>query len=191
MQINMRNYYTLNGQVTLNEINNIINLFELDNLFVLMIEDHEVNVGIYKNKRLIFSKDKSLKKFLQELRLFNESIELKFIRISDDKYYYRLITNEEANKSQIIMYDTYEEKYMLNGSRVINHVENQGITFSSLTEDSGLFLTIPFKLDKGNLRIYVNVINYINYSNEGLMEFVDSRLEGFYLNKNQKLRVGE
>ena len=191
MQINMRNYYTLNGQVTLNEINNIIKLFELDNLFVLMIEDHEVNVGIYKNKRLIFSKDKSLKKFLQELRLFNESIELKFIRISDDKYYYRLITNEEANKSQIIMYDTYEEKYMLNGSRVINHVENQGITFSSLTEDSGLLLTLPFKLDKGNLRIYVNVINYINYSNEGLTEFVDSRLEGFYLNKNLKLRVGE
>ena len=191
MQINMRNYYTLNGQVTLNEINNIINLFELDNLFVLMIEDHEVNVGIYKNKRFIFSKDKSLKKFLQELRLFNESIELKFIRISDDKYYYRLITNEEANKSQIIMYDTYEKKYMLNGSRVINHVENQGITFSSLTEDSGLLLTLPFKLDKGNLRIYVNVINYINYSNEGLMEFVDSRLEGFYLNKNLKLRVGE
>jgi len=191
MEINMNKYYTLNGQVTFNEIQNIIDLFKLDDMLILMIEDHEVSVGYYHNKDYIFSIDKTISVYLQELRLFNDNKELKIIKVSDNKYYYRLITNEEFNESHVIKYDVYEDKYLLNGSRVVKGSENKGIYFSSLTEDSGVYLTIPFKLGKGNVNIYVNVINYINYNEEGLMEFVDSRLEGFYLNKEHKLRVGE
>lgn len=190
MGISIKNYYILNGQANLDEIKSIVDLFGLNRMLVQMIEDHEVNVGIYQNKEFIFEKDKSINKYLQELRLFDDDSELKFIRLDENKYCYRFISNNKFEKAKEIKYDIYEDFYLLNGSRVVKNSENKGVIFSSLTEDSGVYLTLPFKLDKGNINIFVNVINYISFNSQGLMEFVDSRLEGFYLNEI-KLRVGE
>lgn len=188
--INFRDYYVLRGITTLEGILPLISSLVKTDVNVIMYEDHGVSIGLYRDGVFIFESDKPLTKFLQEIRLFNENCELKFIRISENQYIYRFISDENIAVAEVVQYDTISSntQYLLYGTRVEKYTENKGVTFTHLTETSGVKVVLPFKLDNVNNNLAIGVINYISYDDEGIMYFVDNRLTNFYFNNKSLLR---
>jgi len=188
--INLRDYYVMRGTTSIEGILPLIKSIIKDDVNVIMYEDHGVSIGLYRNQEFIFESERPITKFLQELRLFNEKCELKFIRTSENQYIYRFISDDKIPEAEVVQYDTVKEnpKYLLYGTRVEKYTENKGVTFTHLTEASGVKVTLPYKLDEVNDDLQIEVINYISYSDDGIMYFVDNRLTNFYYKDKVLLR---
>jgi len=126
--------------------------------------DFGIRWAKFDKGEFIFHKNESLEiQFLQEARIFTEKKEMFLRRNTKDNFFCRLRVDEEG-----------QEKDVIETHQILLGKSNGGDVFSELVEDSGSAGFVPVSIAKEK-RAYIKTINYIDYADDMLTGFVDSR----------------
>ncbi len=163
--------------------------------YVVFYFDYGIRFGVQNGDKIFFQEgpaeiEKLQLDYLQLARFFDKNMELKIWRDGERKHHYRSYHDSPDNggKTEIV-----EAKQILWGTRAcsttmdvpdsftINDKTFSQIYWINLTEDRGTELVIPFhepfnipeKTD--HPRLAVKTYNYIDYLENGLATYVDSR----------------
>jgi|GEM_PF-1028713 len=148
-------------------------------LFVLAYFSDSVRVGYYKDNKIHFYKDAEIDtKKLEEIRIFNEKLELRLVRNGIDdglRTFIGRIINDSIccdckdliDKDEFI----YDEKFLVYGRGIESSKADNWI---KVKEDRGGELWLPLEHME-----WLGVRNYLKYDDDGL-KFVGNRLLGFY-----------
>jgi len=156
--------------------------FGAERSFIVAYLDYKVLIGTYENDDYNFYENEAIEaKYIQRLRVFNESKELHLWRTSEGLKG-RLRMDSEENGSEVV--DAYQ---VLFGTRS----EPSG-NYTKISEERGTELFLPFhdleidvKKEK-RIRIAVKTRNYIDYNNVFQATYIDCRFMGFHLWNIQK-----
>ena len=148
-------------------------------LFVLAYFSDSVKVGFYKDKRIHFYEEAEIDtKKLEEIRIFNEKMELRLVRneIIGDM---RTFIGRSIYEKNISYFDEdfieqdnfiYDERFLVYGrGNKSSNINN----WTMVREDRGGELWLPLEGIK-----WLGVRNYLEYKDE--LKFVGNRLLGFY-----------
>ena len=144
--------------------------------FVVAFLDYKVLIGTYEDSKYNFHENENIEsKYIQRLRVFNETEELHLWRTSEGLKG-RLRIDSEGNESYVV--DAYQ---VLFGTRS----EPSG-NYTRISEERGTELFLPFqdlevyvkKEKKG--RISIKTRNYIDYNSMFQATYIDCRFMGFY-----------
>jgi len=155
-----------------------------DNGFIIIYLDYKVLIRKYGNGKIILlnGEENFEPKFIQKLRLFNETQEF-YIWKTEDKYKGRMRIDEEGEETDVI-----EANQVLFGTK--GEVKD-GKTI--ITEERGTEITLPFEIngiDTKENRVKIKTINYIGYNEHGQAGYADNRFAGFTFGKENK-SIGE
>lgn len=150
--------------------------------FIVAYLDYKVLIGTYEDGNYNFHKKETVEsKYIQRLRVFNETKELHLWRTAEGLKG-RLRIDSEGNESYVV--DAYQ---VLFGTRS----EPSG-NYTRISEERGTELFLPFqdlevdvKKEKKS-RTAVKTRNYIDYNNVFQATYIDCRFVGFYLWNIQK-----
>jgi len=150
--------------------------FGSERSFIVAYLDYKVLIGTYENGNCHFHENETIDpKYIQRLRVFNETKELYLWRTSKGLKG-RLRIDSEGNGTEVV--DAYQ---VLFGTRS----EPSG-NYTRISEERGTVLFLPFqdleidvKKEKKD-RIAVKTRNYIDYNNVFQATYIDCRLMGFY-----------
>jgi len=121
-------------------------------------------------------------KFIQKMRLFNQSKELYIWRNSENVFLGRLRIDKTGEETDVI--DAWQALY---GTKCEPKAEG-----TLLTEDRGTNLVVPFSnITENNLPIRIHTRNYIGYNELGQAGYEDCRFVGFTNKKDKKPLGGE
>jgi len=149
-------------------VQTIHNLFHGDGWVVCYL-DYKVLIGKYESGSLVFYAGEQFDPlYLQQLRVFNESLELLMLRNASGQFNYRLKSDEEGGEEYI------EAKQILWGTR-IEKLDNDWIR---LSEDRGTELIMP-RPQQPNDRIKLLTRNYIGFNEVGQAGYIDCRFVKF------------
>ena len=156
-----------------------------------------IRFAIWDGKEFL-SKDKLENKhfdYLQLARIFDKDQEMKAWR-HDDQWRYRILAGKGAdldpNKNDENDFNAVKAQQVLWGTKTEGPVtpigtftingESQEFFWHQLTEDRGIKLVVPFpqrdlilRKEEPQKRLAVTTYNYIDYLNNGLATYVDSR----------------
>ncbi len=144
--------------------------------------DYRVLIGTYENGNCNFHENKTIDpKYIQRLRVFNETKELHLWRTREDLKG-RLRMDSEGNGSDVV--DAYQ---ILFGT-----LSEPSGNYTRISEERGTELFLPFqdleidvKKEK-EARIAVKIRNYIGYNSVFQATYKDCRFIGFYFWNTQK-----
>lgn len=165
--------------------NEFVSLFErffLENIdsFIVAWLDYKVVFGIFANSSLSFFDDIKLdKKFIQKIRIFNESKELMIWRNQDGfKGRFRQDYFKEGNCDVIVAYQK------LFGTKIIKKQSND--KFTTITEeDRGTTITLPMTGIEADEKDYIDpgvclkIHNYVDKNCLNQATYVDCRFVKF------------
>ncbi|MBP6738782.1 MAG: TIGR03984 family CRISPR-associated protein [Leptospiraceae bacterium] len=143
--------------------------------------DYAVIIGKYENEKLFLPHDKELlPKFIQKIRIFNQSKELYIWRTSQngERVFKGRLREDNSNNSGSKEIEFVQADQVLFGTTSIN-VNND---FAKLTEDRGTEVVLPFtniNVDNQDKRIAIRTRNYIGYNEIGQAGYVDCRFVEF------------
>lgn len=142
--------------------------------------DYEVRIGRFCNGK--FNGENFKPKFIQKMRLFNQSKELYIWRKEENVFSGRLRVDEAGD--DVIVVDAWQAIY---GTKC---KEEGGDTF--LSEDRGTNLVLPFTglHEKNDLPIRIHTRNYIGYNELGQAGYEDCRFVAFTDKDTEPLEGG-
>lgn len=173
----------------------IINDLVKENAYVYWQCAKFVDFGLFENGEIILNnKSDKEKDFgrIQELRIFNETLELHFWK-QNNNIKYRLIDEEHEIKKEVIEVindfnkvtdGDYEQVAITQKVKLWGNKIEPKNGFSILSEDRGMKINVPFVLDKmpkDHESIFIKEHRYICYDDLNLAYFIDRRLCGFYI----------
>jgi len=133
-----------------------------DKKYIIAYMYNEVLIGLIEGGNIKFPNNKTVNKdYLKEMRVFSEKGEL-YIWRTKNEFYYRVKTdNAEDN--------IHEESHYIWGTKKNDYTLEE--------EGRGIKITLPFKLNKDELKYKVK--NYYRCNeDDGMYEFYDARLCG-------------
>jgi len=152
--------------------------------------DYKVIVGKYENRNFTTYKDEALSpdkktlepKFIQKLRLFNNSRELLLWRKEEGSFAGRLRTDGEAenNTEKISVIDAQQVLYGTKSEKA-----KDSDTFTKISEDRGTEIIIPLSnvsvdiKENPKKRVSICTRNYIAYNDFGQAGYDDCRFVKF------------
>lgn len=152
--------------------------FDIDKqAYIVAYLDYRVISGIYENDQMRFPdgvtlSDKDGERYIQRLRVFNESRELLVWR-TNNGFKGRIRIDNEGEHTEVV-----DAKQVLWGTKVVRNTGD----FTELTEDRGTTLIVPLKdvkVDDKKSRAFLKTRNYIGYTDACQATYVDSRFMGF------------
>ena len=147
--------------------------------FVIAYLDYKVLIGTCENSKFSFCCNEIIEaKHLQQLRVFNNDMELLVWR-SNDYLKGRLRTDSEGETTEVV--DAHQ---VLFGTE--SKPEPLDSLYTKIFEDRGTELSLPFsgltvdvKENRKN-RVFIKTRNYIDYNKVQQAGYVDCRFLGFY-----------
>lgn len=161
------------------QLQSYINRFIEGRAFAVSYLDYGVCIGKYAQGRLLFYKNEQFEtKYLQRLRVFNETSELLLWRTEVSTFSARL-REDEARDQQI-----ENGSYVIDAHQVIWGTKAKRLDdgWSELTEQRGARLIVPFpdlKVDTEKNRLQLWTRHYISFYENGQAGYTDSRFVTF------------
>ncbi|MCF6157620.1 MAG: TIGR03984 family CRISPR-associated protein [wastewater metagenome] len=147
-----------------------------DKSYVVAYLDYKVLIGTFENRGFHFFQNEEFDpKYIQKIRVFNQTQELYLWRSSDGmRGRYR--TDEEGKETFVV-----DAEQVLFGTKA----EPPDGGFTKITETRGTELTLPFSnlsVDDKRSRVFIKTRNYIDYNEVKQATYVDCRFMGFWNN---------
>lgn len=146
-----------------------------DDGYIIAYMDYKVIMGYFRNNQLILPDNESIEeKYLQRLRLFNDSKEL-YIWRCNNRFNGRLRIDGEGEDTEVV-----------DASQVLWGTDSKSLgDFTMLMEERGTTLIVPvkditidIKKDRKN-RLFLEARNYIGYTPIYQATYIDCRFMGF------------
>lgn len=157
------------------------------NSFVYWQSAEVIDFGYFNGERIILNGYETNFSLLQEMRIFNETMELHIWKyLGMFRYRIRQETGVEENENG----DCLLHKVKLWGTRAIQSRE-----FTVLTEDRGMRLSLPIAFQdtyKNNINVFLEERRYLGEDEAGCIYFQDRRFSGLYVavdNEMKKMEV--
>mgnify|MGYP007098876422 FL=1 len=179
--------YLKKGKVSFSELEHLMLRTPINDATVIAYFDYGVSIGKLKEGKWLFPEPFEISTHLLEMRLFNLDEELHIVKSSDDEYVYRHLLDKPLEGYDVVTYDHEVDYYLVNGTEIKETKSVSEQVFTTLTEDSGIVLTLPLQITSDIIQVFVEVIQYITYDNEGMMRFADARLSRFV----ERVRKGD
>ncbi len=165
--------------------------------------DYAVIIGTYKNQefnfvvedgkgengKVIYKPSSSFEtKFIQKLRIFNQSKELYIWRTTqnEERIFKARLREDNSNHSESKEIEYVQANQILFGTTsepiTLRQAQDDMINFTKLTEDRGTEVILPFtniNIDDKDKRIAIRTRNYIGYNEIGQAGYVDCRFVCF------------
>lgn len=140
--------------------------------YIVAYLDYAVITGYFREGKGVFYDSEGIEeRYLQRLRLFNDSKEL-YIWRSGDKFNARLRIDGEG-----------EETFVVDAAQVLWGTRAEILReFTRLTEDRGTNLIVPLKdinVDSRKKRLFLKTRNYVGYTQAHQATYIDCRFMGF------------
>lgn len=143
--------------------------------------DYKVCIGKYTEGKLLFYRDERFEtKYIQRLRVFNETSELMLWRTEG------CIFNLRLREDDIHAVRIENGSYVIDAHQVIWGTKAKKLNdgWSELTEQRGTRLIVPFpdlEVDSGKNRLKLWTRHYISFNENGQAGYMDSRFVTFMI----------
>jgi CRISPR-associated protein (TIGR03984 family) len=165
--------------ITLDELNNFLSNFSLNNGFAICYIYGKIIFGRIENNKLFFNEDDININETNLIRIFNENIELLLLR-NENYFSGKVIDDTKGDITEYI--DTVN---VIFGTK-INSIDNEN-KFTLITEERGIDVELPFLVKNINpqKRLKIMVRNYIKFNQYNHAYFGDYRFIKFKEDNNE------
>lgn len=148
-----------------------------DQIYLIVYKHHEVLIGSIENRTLNLTRPEELTpEYLKELRMFSKDGEL-YLWNQGGKFKYRLRLDNQGEQS-----DIYDEEHFMWGTNLLDEDE-----YTVVEPNRGMRLSFPFFINDKKLPLKYHVRNYLDYDENGQIQFYDARLVNFLDSKGKEL----